>query len=99
MDHLQGHGLATIVTEAGYDSSGQDTWFDLMCPVAEVSRVCAYDRAGTGTQRRAAQVSGEIAPYRDYYGDDPEGDLGRRRHEDRHRENRTPATRNGAGLR
>ena len=45
----RGEGSPTIVTEAGYDSSGQDEWFDLLDPLSEISRVCAYDRAGTGT--------------------------------------------------
>jgi pimeloyl-ACP methyl ester carboxylesterase len=39
----------TIVAEAGYDSSGTDTWSDLMDPLSDISRVCTYDRAGTGT--------------------------------------------------
>jgi pimeloyl-ACP methyl ester carboxylesterase len=37
------------VTEAGYDSAGTSAFFDLMDPLAAISRVCAYDRAGTGT--------------------------------------------------
>jgi pimeloyl-ACP methyl ester carboxylesterase len=44
----RGVGSPTIVLEAGYDSSGLDTWFDLMDPLAAISRVCTYDRAGTG---------------------------------------------------
>ena len=45
----RGEGSPTVVTEAGYDSSGQDVWSDLLGPLSEISRVCAYDRAGTGT--------------------------------------------------
>jgi pimeloyl-ACP methyl ester carboxylesterase len=44
----RGEGSPTIVLEAGYDSSGLDTWFDLMDPLGAISRVCTYDRAGTG---------------------------------------------------
>lgn len=44
----RGEGSPTIVLEAGYDSSGLDTWFDLMDPLGATSRVCTYDRAGTG---------------------------------------------------
>lgn len=44
----RGQGTPTIVLEAGYDSSGLDTWADLMEPLAGISRVCTYDRAGTG---------------------------------------------------
>src|SRR5213596_3095526 len=44
----RGDGSPTIVLEAGYDSSGLDTWFDLMDPLGAISRVCTYDRAGTG---------------------------------------------------
>ena len=44
-----GEGSPTIVTEAGYDSPGTAAWFDLTDDLAEISRVCSYDRAGTGT--------------------------------------------------
>src|SRR5436190_11233337 len=44
----RGAGSPTIVLEAGYDSSGLDTWADLLDPMAAISHVCAYDRAGTG---------------------------------------------------
>ena len=43
-----GSGSPTIVTEAGYDSSGIATWADLIDELAATSRSCAYDRAGTG---------------------------------------------------
>ena len=39
----------TVVLEAGYDSAGTSTWFDLQPDVAEFARVCTYDRAGVGT--------------------------------------------------
>jgi pimeloyl-ACP methyl ester carboxylesterase len=38
-----------VVLEAGYDSAGTSTWFDLQPEVAEFARVCTYDRAGVGT--------------------------------------------------
>ena len=44
----RGAGSPTILLEAGYDSSGLDTWADLMDPLSHDSRVCTYDRAGTG---------------------------------------------------
>jgi pimeloyl-ACP methyl ester carboxylesterase len=45
----RGSGSPTIIAEAGYDSAGTDTWFDLLDPLSMISRVCTYDRAGTGT--------------------------------------------------
>jgi pimeloyl-ACP methyl ester carboxylesterase len=45
----RGVGSPVVVAEAGYDSAGTDTWFDLLGPVSEISRICTYDRAGTGT--------------------------------------------------
>ena len=44
----RGAGSPTIVLEAGYDSSGLDTWADLLDPMAAISHVCTYDRAGIG---------------------------------------------------
>jgi pimeloyl-ACP methyl ester carboxylesterase len=48
----RGSGSPTVVLEAGYDSSGIDTWFDLLEPISQMSRVCTYDRAGTGGSDR-----------------------------------------------
>jgi pimeloyl-ACP methyl ester carboxylesterase len=45
----QGVGSPTIIAEAGYDSAGTSTYFNLMGPLSTISRVCTYDRAGTGT--------------------------------------------------
>jgi hypothetical protein len=45
----RGTGSPTIVTEAGYDSAGTSVFFALLDPLSAISRVCAYDRAGTGT--------------------------------------------------
>jgi hypothetical protein len=48
----RGTGSPTIVLEAGYDSAGIDTWSDLLRPISRISRVCTYDRAGTGGSDR-----------------------------------------------
>ena len=48
----RGESSPTIVAEAGYDSAGTSTYFDLMEPMSRISRVCTYDRAGTGTSDR-----------------------------------------------
>ncbi len=45
----QGEGSPTIIAEAGYDSAGTSTVFESMGPMSDISRVCTYDRAGTGT--------------------------------------------------
>ena len=45
----QGTGSPTIVAEAGYDSPGTTTFMGLMGPLSEFTRICTYDRAGTGT--------------------------------------------------
>jgi pimeloyl-ACP methyl ester carboxylesterase len=45
----QGSGEPTVILEAGYDSAGTSTWFDLQPQIAETTRVCTYDRAGVGT--------------------------------------------------
>lgn len=46
--NCRGSGSPTIVTEAGYDASGQSSFLGVMEPLSAVSRVCSYDRAGTG---------------------------------------------------
>ena len=45
----EGEGSPTIIAEAGYDSAGTSTFFESMEPMSDISRVCTYDRAGTGT--------------------------------------------------
>ena len=45
----KGDGSPTILAEAGYNSAGTSTYFDIMDPMSKISRVCSYDRAGTGT--------------------------------------------------
>ena len=44
-----GSGSPTIVLEAGYDSAGTSSFSGVWQRLAQVSRVCTYDRAGTGT--------------------------------------------------
>ena len=39
----------TVILEAGYDSGGTSTWFELQPKIAQLARVCTYDRAGVGT--------------------------------------------------
>src|SRR4051812_7523561 len=45
----QGSGSPTIVAEAGYDAAGISAFSELLQPLSEISRVCTYDRAGTGS--------------------------------------------------
>ena len=45
----EGEGSPTIIAEAGYDSAGTSTYFESLGPISDISRVCTYDRAGTGT--------------------------------------------------
>ncbi|HEX5937152.1 MAG TPA: alpha/beta hydrolase [Actinomycetota bacterium] len=54
----RGSGSPTIVTEAGYDSPGTTTWSGLMDDLAATTRVCAYDRAGTGASDPRPDVEG-----------------------------------------
>ena len=49
LDWWKGTGSPTVVLETGYDSGGTSTFFELLSRVAEMTRVCTYDRAGTGT--------------------------------------------------
>src|SRR5262245_20957498 len=44
-----GTGSPTIILEAGYDSAGTSSFGGVWQQLAQVSRVCTYDRAGTGT--------------------------------------------------
>jgi pimeloyl-ACP methyl ester carboxylesterase len=44
-----GTGSPTIILEAGYDSAGTSSFGAVWQQLAQVSRVCTYDRAGTGT--------------------------------------------------
>jgi pimeloyl-ACP methyl ester carboxylesterase len=44
-----GTGSPTIILEAGYDSGGTSSFGGVWQQLAQVSRVCTYDRAGTGT--------------------------------------------------
>jgi pimeloyl-ACP methyl ester carboxylesterase len=44
----EGTGEPTVILEAGLGGSGADAFHDIFDDVAEISRVCTYDRAGTG---------------------------------------------------
>jgi hypothetical protein len=44
----EGTGQPTVILEAGLGGSGADAFFDIFDDAAEISRVCTYDRAGTG---------------------------------------------------
>jgi pimeloyl-ACP methyl ester carboxylesterase len=54
----RGTGSPTIVTEAGYNTAGTSAYFELPDLLAPVSRVCAYDRAGTGTSDERPNAKG-----------------------------------------
>jgi pimeloyl-ACP methyl ester carboxylesterase len=43
-----GTGSPTIILEAGYDSAGTSSFGGVWQQLAQISRVCTYDRAGTG---------------------------------------------------
>ena len=43
-----GEGSPTIVAEAGYNTGGTTAFAGILQPLAQISRVCTYDRAGTG---------------------------------------------------
>lgn len=44
----RGEGSPTIIAEAGYDTGGTTAFAGLLDPLSVVSRVCTYDRFGTG---------------------------------------------------
>ena len=44
----EGEGEPTVILEAGLGAAGTDEFFGFIDQVAESSRVCTYDRAGTG---------------------------------------------------
>ena len=44
----EGTGEPTVILEAGLGGSGADAFYDIFDDVARISRVCTYDRAGTG---------------------------------------------------
>jgi hypothetical protein len=43
-----GSGSPTIIAEAGYSTGGTTEFAGLLEPLGQISRVCTYDRAGTG---------------------------------------------------
>lgn len=44
--HCIGSGAPTVILEAGLDTNGSGTWTSIQPLIAEVARVCSYDRAG-----------------------------------------------------
>jgi pimeloyl-ACP methyl ester carboxylesterase len=44
----RGEGEPTVILEAGLGGAGTTEFFDVMDRIADVARVCTYDRAGTG---------------------------------------------------
>jgi pimeloyl-ACP methyl ester carboxylesterase len=44
----EGEGEPTVILEAGLGAAGTEEFFGFIDQVAEISRVCTYDRAGTG---------------------------------------------------
>ena len=44
-----GAGATTIVLEAGYDTGGTSAFSVIIPRLADIARVCTYDRAGTGS--------------------------------------------------
>jgi pimeloyl-ACP methyl ester carboxylesterase len=54
-----GEGTPTVVLDAGLDTAGSSEWFEFLPRLASLqTRVCTYDRAGTGTsdQRPAGRM-------------------------------------------
>lgn len=44
----KGEGEPTVILEAGLGAAGTEEFFGFINQVARISRVCTYDRAGTG---------------------------------------------------
>ena len=55
-----GSGSPTIIAEAGYNTGGTTEFAGVLEPLGQISRVCTYDRAGTGNSddRPAADAKG-----------------------------------------
>jgi pimeloyl-ACP methyl ester carboxylesterase len=43
-----GTGSPTVIAESGYDTGGTTEFSGLLEPIGQISRICTYDRAGTG---------------------------------------------------
>jgi pimeloyl-ACP methyl ester carboxylesterase len=56
----RGEGQPTVVLEAGLGAAGTDEFFSYLDRVAGVSRVCTYDRAGTGSSDDRAASAGAV---------------------------------------
>jgi pimeloyl-ACP methyl ester carboxylesterase len=55
-----GEGAPTVVLEAGLGASGIEEFGGFTDQVADVSRVCTYDRAGTGVSDRRPEGAGPV---------------------------------------
>jgi pimeloyl-ACP methyl ester carboxylesterase len=64
--HCTGRGSPTIVLESGLDDQGSWAWAKIQPELAQLSRVCSYDRAGfvwsepRGEPRDAERISREL---------------------------------------
>ena len=62
----RGEGLPTVILESG-DGAGLNQWNQVMTQIAEVTRVCAYDRGGLGRSdpvtgcRHLSDLTGDLA--------------------------------------
>ena len=56
----QGTGSPTVVLEAGLGASGVAELGDLLDPLSTTTRVCTYDRAGTGVSDRRPDGTGPV---------------------------------------
>lgn len=53
-----GEGTPTILAEAGYNTGGTTTFAGVLQDLAATTRVCTYDRAGTGNSDARPKTSG-----------------------------------------
>ncbi len=51
--HCDGSGASTVLLIAGWDNGGDESWSPVQPALAKRTRVCTYDRFGTGTSDAA----------------------------------------------
>jgi pimeloyl-ACP methyl ester carboxylesterase len=56
----EGEGTPVVILEAGLGAAGTETFFSFVDRVAGTSRVCTYDRAGTGSSDERAEGVGRV---------------------------------------
>jgi pimeloyl-ACP methyl ester carboxylesterase len=56
----EGQGTPVVILEAGLGAAGTETFFSFVDRVAGVTRVCAYDRAGTGSSDDRPDGAGPV---------------------------------------